>query len=59
MNELLAALLELLRGRTGKWDVADHALDSTAKAIRFAVILVAMALPPGAWALLAELLSHR
>lgn len=56
---LIAALLELMRSRISKWDVADHALDSTGRTVRLIAILVAMTLPPATWALLAELLSRR
>ena len=42
-NELLAALLELLRGRTGKWDVVKDAINSKDAAVRLLALILALA----------------
>jgi hypothetical protein len=58
-TELLTALLELLRGRTGKWDVIKDAITDTGQTVRFIAIIVAMTLSTAAVAFLAEILVRR
>jgi len=43
-SELLGALLELLRVRTGKWDVVKDAIGSKDTTVRLIAVIVAMAL---------------
>jgi hypothetical protein len=54
-TELLAALLEFLRGRIGKWDVVRDAIRSKDPAVR--IIAVILALAPAVIATLACLLA--
>ncbi len=42
-KELLAALLELLRGCTGKWDVVKDAINSKDAAVRLLALILALA----------------
>ena len=42
-SELLVALLELLRGRTGKWDVVKDAIRSKDPAVRLLAVILALA----------------
>jgi hypothetical protein len=54
-SEILGALLELLRGRTGKWDVVKDAIRSKDRAVR--LIAVTLALAPPVMAMLAIYLT--
>ena len=54
-SEILGALLELLRSRTGKWDVVKDAIRSKDRAVR--LIAVILALTPPVIAMLAAYLA--
>ncbi len=43
-REIITALLELMRGRTGKWDVINYAIGSTRRTVRLIAVILAMAL---------------
>lgn len=53
LSELVTLLLEVLRGRTGKWDVVKDAIKSTDPAVR--ILAVILALAPASIAALAGL----
>ena len=44
-SEILGALLELLRGRTGKWDVVKDAIRSKDRAVRLIAVILALSPP--------------
>ena len=44
-SEILGALLELLRGRIGKWDVVKDAIRSKDRAVRLIAVILALAPP--------------
>jgi hypothetical protein len=54
-SEILGALLEFLRSRTGKWDVVKDAIRSKDRAVR--LIAVILALTPPVIAMLAAYLA--
>ena len=58
-TELIAVLLEVLRGRVGKWDVIKDAISSTGQTVRLIAIIVTTAISTGLTAFLVELLIHR
>ncbi len=41
--DLITLLLELLRGRTGKWDIEKDAINSTDPAVRLLAVILALA----------------
>ena len=57
--DLIAVLLEVLRGRVGKWDVIKDAISSTSQTVRLIAIIVTMAISTGLTAFLVDLLVHR
>ena len=57
--DLIAVLLEVLRGRVGKWDVIKDAISSTGQTVRLIAIIVTMAISTGLMAFLVDLLVHR
>lgn len=58
-TDLIALLLEVLRGRTGKWDVVKAAIGSTGDTVRLIAVILAMALSTGAAAAFVYLLACR
>ena len=57
--DLIAVLLEVLRGRVSKWDVIKDAIGSTGQTVRLIAIIVALALSTGVTAALVDLLTRR
>jgi hypothetical protein len=57
--DLIAVLLEVLRGRVGKWDVIKDAISSTGQTVRLIAIIVTMAISTGLTVFLVDLLVHR
>jgi predicted secreted protein len=58
-SKLIAVLLAVVRAPMNKWDVADRAMDSTARTIRLVAILVASTLQTAVIAALTYFLTHR
>ncbi len=58
-TELIALLLESLRGRTGKWDVIKAAISSTGDTVRLIAVLLALAISTVAGALVVYLAASR
>jgi hypothetical protein len=58
-TELIALLLEALRGRTGKWDVIKAAISSTGDTVRLIAVLLALAISTVAGALVVYLAASR
>lgn len=58
-TELFAALLQLLRARTSKWDVIKYAIGSIRRTALLIAIMLALALSTTASAVLVEILVRR
>jgi hypothetical protein len=58
-RDLITVLLELMRGRTGKWDVIKYAIGSTGRTVRLVAVILAMALSTSAVAAGLYLLAVR
>ena len=58
-TELIALLLEALRGRTGRWDVVTAVISSTAATVRLIAVILAMAVATSATALVVYLVAAR
>jgi len=56
---LLAVLLEVLRARTGKWDVVKAAMGSTGDTVRLIAIVLALAFSTAAGAIVVYLMVRR
>jgi hypothetical protein len=58
-TDLIALLLEVLRSRTGKWDVIKAAIGNTGDTVRLIAVILAMTLSPAATAAFIYLLACR
>jgi succinate dehydrogenase hydrophobic anchor subunit len=58
-TELIALLLEALRGRTGRWDVIKDAISSTGDTVRLIAVILALTISTAAGALVVYLVASR